>query len=57
MYLPSQTVICDFTDGFAFGEAIGIGIQSIVGWWTVTDVDLQNDSKVPLLNVLQVRSS
>ena len=28
---------------------MGIGIQSIVGWWTVTDVDLQNDSKVRLL--------
>lgn len=56
-YNPSQTVICDFIDGFAFGEAIGIGIQSIVGWWTVTDVDLQNDSKVPLLNILQVRTS
>ena len=42
-------MICDFIDGFAFGEAMGIGIQSIVGWWTVTDVDLQNDSKVRLL--------
>ncbi|KAF8803609.1 hypothetical protein BYT27DRAFT_7109472 [Phlegmacium glaucopus] len=44
-YHPSQTVVCDFIDGFAFGEAIGIGIQSIVSWWTVTDVVLQNDSK------------
>ena len=51
-YHPSQTVMCDFIDGFAFGEAIGIGIQSIVGWWTVTAVDLLNDSKVPLPNVL-----
>ena len=57
VYHPSQTVICDFIDGFAFGEAMGIGIQSIVGWWTVTDVDLQSDSKVPLPNVLQVRTS
>ena len=56
-YHPSQTVICDFIDGFAFGEAMGIGIQSIVGWWTVTDVDLQNNSKVPLPNVLQVCTS
>jgi hypothetical protein len=48
-YHPSQTVICDFIDGFAFGEAIGIGIQSIVGWWTVTEVGLQNKTKVSLL--------
>jgi hypothetical protein len=47
-YHPSQTVVCDFIDGFAFGEAMGIGIQSIVGWWTVSDVDLQNDLKVIL---------
>ena len=45
-YHPSQIVICDFVDGFAFGEAIGIGIQSVMGWWTVTDVVLQNESKV-----------
>lgn len=36
---------------------MGIGIQSIVGWWTVTEVDLQNDSKVFLPYILQVRTS
>ena len=56
-YQPSQTVICDFIDGFAFGEAMGIGVQSIVGWWTVTDVDLQNGSKVPLPYMLQFLTS
>jgi len=34
---PSQDVICDFIDGTAFGDAIGIAMRSISGWWTVTN--------------------
>jgi len=41
---PTQDVICDFVDGFAFGKAIGIGIRSSSGWWTVEDVVLVNNS-------------
>lgn len=33
----SQDVICDFVDGLAFGEAIGIGFRSSI-WSTVTRV-------------------
>lgn len=32
----SQDVTCDFVDGFAVGDAFGIGLRSIDGWWTVT---------------------
>ena len=41
---PTQDVICDFVDGFAFGKAIGIGIRSSSGWWTVEDVVLVNNA-------------
>jgi hypothetical protein len=38
----SQDVICDFVNGIAFGDALGIGIRSISGWWTVTNVAVKN---------------
>jgi hypothetical protein len=41
---PTQDVICDFVDGFAFGKAIGIGIRSSSGWWTVEDVVLVSNA-------------
>ncbi|KAJ6547143.1 hypothetical protein B0H19DRAFT_255176 [Mycena capillaripes] len=34
---PTQNVLCDFVDGYAFGDAIGLGVRSAGGWWTVTD--------------------
>ncbi|KAJ7090213.1 hypothetical protein B0H15DRAFT_779111 [Mycena belliarum] len=36
----TQDVICDFVDGYAFGDAIGLGVRSLGGWWTVTDAVL-----------------
>jgi hypothetical protein len=36
----SQDIICDFVDGFAFGDAIGVGLRSVSGWWTVSHVKL-----------------
>ncbi|KXN90500.1 hypothetical protein AN958_04172 [Leucoagaricus sp. SymC.cos] len=38
---PSQDVLCDFVDGFVFGEAIGIGFRS-TDWSTVTVVKSNN---------------
>ncbi|KAF8078159.1 hypothetical protein FPV67DRAFT_1603782 [Lyophyllum atratum] len=32
-----EDVICDFIDGVAFGDAVGIALRSISGWWTVTN--------------------
>ena len=37
---PTQDVICDFVDGYSFGEAIGVGLRASTGWWTVVDVAL-----------------
>jgi hypothetical protein len=37
---PAQDVTCDFIGGYAFGDAIGIGLRSVSGWWTVKDVTL-----------------
>lgn len=34
----TQDVVCDFVDNFAFGDAIGLGLRSVDGWWTVTNV-------------------
>ncbi|KAJ7582507.1 hypothetical protein C8J56DRAFT_954942 [Mycena floridula] len=40
---PSQDVVCDFVQGLAFGDAIGVGLRSISGWWTVTSVNVTGD--------------
>lgn len=31
---------CDFVDGWAFGGALGVGVRSVSGWWTVTGASL-----------------
>ena len=36
----TQDVTCDFVDGFAFGDALGFGLRSVNGWWTVKNVTL-----------------
>lgn len=33
---PTLDVICDFVDGYAFGQALGVAIRAGVDWWTVT---------------------
>ncbi|KAF9001962.1 hypothetical protein BDQ17DRAFT_1281013 [Cyathus striatus] len=38
----TQDVIPDFLAGYAFGEALGIGLRSISGWWTVSEVYLES---------------
>ncbi|CAA7270176.1 unnamed protein product [Cyclocybe aegerita] len=38
VHQKTQDVSCDFLDGYAFGDALGIGIQSAAGWWTVKGV-------------------
>lgn len=41
----SQDVLCDFVDGLAFGEAMGIGFRSTT-WSTVTRVVSQHSASV-----------
>ncbi|KAF9475666.1 hypothetical protein BDN70DRAFT_996247 [Pholiota conissans] len=40
VHQQSQDVVCDFVDGYAFGNVIGIGIQSSNRWWTIKNVSL-----------------
>ena len=35
----SHDVACDFVGGWAFGDAIGVGLRSVDDWWTVTAVE------------------
>ncbi|KAI0713279.1 hypothetical protein C8Q76DRAFT_621267 [Earliella scabrosa] len=35
---PSHDISCDFVDGWAFGEALGVGVRSLDDWWTVVGV-------------------
>lgn len=44
----THDVVCDFVDGFAFGEAIGIGIRSVNDWWTVQSVQSSNKARLVL---------
>jgi hypothetical protein len=36
----TQDIICDFVEGLAFGTAIGVGLRSVSGWWTVRSITL-----------------
>ncbi|KAJ7168119.1 hypothetical protein C8R43DRAFT_1060269 [Mycena crocata] len=57
---PTQDVSCDFVDGYAFGDAIGLGVRSLAGWWTVTDAILATQSeglKVELLRPTKIAPS
>ncbi|THV08034.1 hypothetical protein K435DRAFT_815267 [Dendrothele bispora CBS 962.96] len=40
----SQDVVCDFVEGFAFGNALGVGVRSASGWWTVEGVEIAPES-------------
>jgi hypothetical protein len=41
---PTHDVICDFVDGFSFGDAIGIGVRTTSGWWTLSRVELADST-------------
>lgn len=38
--MPSHDVSCDLVNGWAFGDALGVGLRSQSGWWTVKNVSL-----------------
>lgn len=35
----SHDVVCDFVDGFALGDALGVGLRAIDGWWEVDGIE------------------
>ncbi|KAI1790745.1 hypothetical protein LXA43DRAFT_973466 [Ganoderma leucocontextum] len=39
----SHDVVCDFVNGWAFGDAVGIGLRSLDGWWTVTSATVSTN--------------
>lgn len=38
--VPSHNVVPDFVSGWAFGQAVGIGLRSVGNWWTVHGASL-----------------
>lgn len=53
---PTQDVICDFVDGYAFGDALGFGLRSVDGWWTVTSAVLARPMDVRSFDVFMHHS-
>ncbi|KAL1691452.1 hypothetical protein GGG16DRAFT_53664 [Schizophyllum commune] len=47
--VTTHHVYPDFLDGLAFGEAIGLGVRSVAGWWSIADVELE--SSIPGLSL------
>ena len=39
----SIDTVPDFVNGLSFGNAVGVGIQSLGGWWVVKDVVTEPD--------------
>lgn len=52
IHQKSQDVICDFLDGYAFGNVFGFGIQSLKGWWTIENVELDTPDTVRTLYII-----
>jgi hypothetical protein len=38
----TQDIFPDFVGGWAFGNAIGVGIRSVSGWWDATGIALSH---------------
>lgn len=43
--IETHDVMPDFVDGWAFGDAVGVGLRSKEGWWSVAGVEIINRSK------------
>lgn len=60
----SHDILCDFVDGYALGDALGVGLRSLAGWWIVEGLEtakhLTKASVFPpffyLLNILSEQS-
>ncbi|TFK42788.1 hypothetical protein BDQ12DRAFT_293178 [Crucibulum laeve] len=54
---PAQDIVCDFIDGYAFGDSIGVGIRVTSGWWTVTKVSYKSDKVHKVIRLGLVRGT
>ena len=36
----SHDITCSFVGGFAFGDALGVGLRSSDGWWKVEGLEV-----------------
>ena len=43
-HVQSHDIACDFVGGWAFGNALGVGMRSLDGWWTVDSVAIAGGS-------------
>ena len=34
----SQDVVCNFVEGIAFGNTLGVALRSLENWWTVKQI-------------------
>lgn len=54
----TQDIACDFVDGIAFGDALGVGVRAVSGWWTVSEaVPISADGVSALQELWQRNSS
>ncbi|KAI0781232.1 hypothetical protein BD413DRAFT_600635 [Trametes elegans] len=53
VHSPSHDVSANFVEGWAFGNAFGVGLRSVDGWWTVDDIkatgETANDLKLEVV--------
>ncbi|TFY55536.1 hypothetical protein EVJ58_g8182 [Rhodofomes roseus] len=55
--VPGHGVACDFVDGWAFGDAFGVGVRSVSGWWTVNSVSLATPDLADQLNITLLQNT
>ena len=53
----SHHVVPDFVNGWAFGEALGIGLRSIDDWWVIKEASLIAGESRVSLDVVMVSGS
>ena len=39
VHQTSHDIVCDFVEGYALGDALGVGLRSHDGWWKVEGLD------------------
>ncbi|KAH9925275.1 uncharacterized protein B0H18DRAFT_1170833 [Fomitopsis serialis] len=55
--IPDHSVTCDFVDGWAFGDALGVGVRSVSGWWNIDGVSLATAELTDRLNLTLLQNT